>query len=384
MFRWVLPRRFRVGQGGARHRRAAEFAGKLELDLARGEPLQELQRAFRILGSRGNARNEGADRWPMLFLFRGRGHVDLAHDLGRRRVVDTVHQARVLRERRALTLEHHLRLLGGVERSGTFGEVRNEAEQAGERGNARLFGEPGRPVLVDKIGAVGVQQRQVGLHDRIALQAAGRPAVHVGGLGRLRHLEDVVPGFRRRGEMIGVVVENLDVIDDDDRIELGRRAGEVLHAGPRLRRPQPHLEPLGQDVRIDLESDLVEALDDLGSGEFRHPVVVHDVDVVGAGLVEAVVLAALVPAVVVRLVVGGRDARLVGECLDEVVAERRHGVVLEAADGDRAAGPADDPGRKHRAAGNKSRGGDAALDDLAAAQRPLEQFADVLGLVAHF
>src|SRR5438034_9939666 len=83
----------------------------------------------------------------------------------------------------------------------------------------------------------------------------------------------------------------------------------------------PHFQTLGQDILIDLESELIEALDDLSGRELRHPVVVHHIDVIGAGLVEAVVLAGLVPGVIVGLIIVDSDPRLARELLDEVVAE---------------------------------------------------------------
>ena len=60
-----------------------------------------------------------------------------------------------------------------------------------------------------------------------------------------------------------------------------------------------------------LESELIEALNDMAGSKLRHPVVVHDIDVVCAGLVEAIVLAVLIPAVVVRLVVVDSDTGFV-------------------------------------------------------------------------
>ena len=222
--------RLRIVERRARHRRPAVFPGELELGLARGEPFQELHRAFGILGAGGDAGDEGADGRPRLHLLRRRGHVDLAHDLGRGGIVDPLGQARVLGQRRAFALEHQLHFLVGVVFRHALGHIGNEAEQAGERAHAFRPGEARRPVVVDEIAAIGIQQRQIGLHDRIALHAAGRPAVHVRRFGRLRHGVDVVPGHGRRREMILVVVEDLDVIDDDQRIELGLRAGEVLHA----------------------------------------------------------------------------------------------------------------------------------------------------------
>ena len=48
--------RLRIVERRAGHRRTAVFPGELELGIARGEPLQELHRAFRILGARGDRR----------------------------------------------------------------------------------------------------------------------------------------------------------------------------------------------------------------------------------------------------------------------------------------------------------------------------------------
>ena len=381
----MLLHGFGIVERGTRHRRTAVFPGKLELDLARGEPLQELDGAFRVLGARGDAGDEGTDGGPVDLLFRRRGRVDLAHHLRGSRIVDALRQTGIFRQGGALALEHKLDFLVGVVFRHARGHVGDETEQAGERADPFRAGEARRPVLVDEMTAIRTQQRQIGHHDRVALHATGRPAIHAGRLRRLRHLEDIVPGLRRCREMVGVVIEDFDVIDDDDRIELGLRAGEVLHASARLRRPQPHLESLLEDVRIHLEANLVEALDDVSGCEFRHPVVVHDIDVIGTGLVEAVVLAVLIPAVVVGFVVVDRDPRLAGELLDEIVAERRHGVVLETADGDRAAGRPHDARRKDcRGAGEKRRARQPPLEDVAAAQGPLEQFVGVSGLIFHF
>ena len=74
--------------------------------------------------------------------------------------------------------------------------------------------------------------------------------------------------------------------------------------------------------------------------ELGHPVVVHHVDVIGAGLLEAVVLGVLVPGVVVRLVVVDIDAGLRPVLLEKVVAERHHRRIGEAADRDRTASAA--------------------------------------------
>src|SRR5262249_48623996 len=89
------------------------------------------------------------------------------------------------------------------------------------------------------------------------------------------------------------------------------------------------------------------------------------------------------PGVVVRLVVVDGDARLLGELLDEVVAERRHRIVLEAADRDRAAGRSHDARGEDPAAGDERRAGKASLQHVAPAEGPFQQLVDGFGLVAH-
>src|SRR3954451_23884541 len=80
--------------------------------------------------------------------------------------------------------------------------------------------EAGRPVVVDEAATVRVQQRQVGHHDRVALDPARRPAVELRRLGlRLGGVGDVVPGLGRPVEVVVVVVEELDVVDDHERVQ---------------------------------------------------------------------------------------------------------------------------------------------------------------------
>ena len=242
---------------------------------------------------------------------------------------------------------------------------------------------PGDQSSFDEVAAVGIQQRQIRHHDRVALHAASSPAIRGRRLGLLGDGVDVVPGLRPRREEVLVVIKDFHVVDDHDGIQFGLRAGEVLHARAGLRRPQPHLQALGQDVRIDLEPDAVEAFDDTSGSELRHPVVVHDIDVIGAGLVQTIILAVLVPAVIVGLVVVDRDAGLLRELLDVVVAERPHGVVLEAADGDRACRCARDARCKQGSGGKRRRCGKPCLDDIAAARRRRHQPTGVVCPVRH-
>ncbi len=139
------------------------------------------------------------------------------------------------------------------------------------------------------------------------------------------------------GEDVVAVRQGLQVADRRQGDELGGVVLETLDPRALLRWPVPELRERGRVVGVGGDAVLAEVLEDPGSRVLRDPRVVHDVDVVLAGLGLAVLERLGVERVVrLREELHLDPGRLLEE-RDDRVLERREGAVLEGTDDELAA-----------------------------------------------
>ena len=231
--------------------------------------------------------DEDPDLGDRRLLLRDDAEVELADHPGLRRVIRFDRVARVLDDRRRVAAEDGRSLLVRVEFGDAFRRDRLEGPDEEVGGRLALVGvEDGVPLVVEEVGPERAEDRIERGDNRVALDPAEDEAVLdlPGGHAGLTLGDEVVPGRRRRGEHVVPIGEGLEVADRRQGDQLGGLSLEALDPRAGARRPEAEVGERRRVVGVHLDVVRPEVLEDACRGVLRDPRVIHDVDVVLAGL----------------------------------------------------------------------------------------------------